>query len=169
MVGTSDKVGRKMKSPPADIFVWGVHPETSIDDIVNDLAESNIVIKATDIEKNSRDEAYLCSYRISVHASDLQKALDPSIWPLRVKVREFVHYSKKNLKPKTGFRGEHGLVGGDGPAAKEQGGADHHSGQPGASSVGGAKPSTINLQLPISNVPLKNMYELLSQLGTQTL
>ena len=28
-------------------------------------------------------------------AHDLQKALDPGIWPLRVKVREYVYYSKK--------------------------------------------------------------------------
>ena len=26
---------------------------------------------------------------------DLEKALDPSIWPLRVRVREYIHYSNK--------------------------------------------------------------------------
>ena len=28
-------------------------------------------------------------------AADLEKALDASIWPLRVKVREYIHYSNK--------------------------------------------------------------------------
>ena len=30
----------------------------------------------------------------------LQKALNPSVWPLRVKVREFIHYSKRNQQQK---------------------------------------------------------------------
>ena len=45
--------------------------------------------------KKSNSEAYLSSYTISVKAEDLQKALDPAVWPLRVKVRPFVHYSRK--------------------------------------------------------------------------
>ena len=84
-----------MRSPPADIFVWGVHPETTIDDIVNDLAESDIRIQSTDIEKKSKDGTPLNSYRISVPAADLQKALDPQIWALRVKVREYIYYPRK--------------------------------------------------------------------------
>lgn len=28
-------------------------------------------------------------------AEDLSKALDPCVWPLRVKVREFIHYKKR--------------------------------------------------------------------------
>ena len=104
VVGTSDSnlTGRKMRSPPADIFVWGVHPLTSIEDIVNDLAASGIDIKDSDVEKKSKPEAYLCSYKISVPIPDLTKALDPSIWPLRVKVREFVHYARKNPRQNSG-------------------------------------------------------------------
>jgi hypothetical protein len=41
--------GRKMRSPPADIFVWGLHPATTIEDIVADLAESEIIIKEEDV------------------------------------------------------------------------------------------------------------------------
>ena len=29
VVGTANHVGRKMRSPPADIFVYGVHPDTT--------------------------------------------------------------------------------------------------------------------------------------------
>ena len=155
-----------MKSPPADIFVWGVHPDTTIEDIVNDLADSNIIVKETDIEKKSRDEAYLCSYRISVPASDLQKALDPSIWPLRVKVREFIHYARKSPKSKsdqsTGDSDGGGSIKAHGNVDLQSVGAGGHAG-------GNARPKTVNLQVPLSNVPMRNMFELLSQLGCQTL
>ena len=43
----------------------------------------------------SKPEAFLKSYKICVKVEDLQKALDPSIWPMRVKVREYVYYSNK--------------------------------------------------------------------------
>ena len=84
-----------MKTPPADIFIWGVHPSTTPEDIVEDLAASDIKIVAADIEKKSKQDAACNSYRISVPAHDLQKDLDPGIWPLRVKVRKYVYYSKK--------------------------------------------------------------------------
>ena len=31
----------------------------------------------------------------TVAAADLQKALDPKIWPLRVRVREYIYYPRK--------------------------------------------------------------------------
>ena len=96
VVGTASQPGRKMRSPPADIFVYGVHPDTTIEDIVQDLAYSDIVISNSDIIQKSKEEAFLKSYKISVKAEDLQKALDPAIWPLRVKVREFIHYSRRS-------------------------------------------------------------------------
>ena len=46
-------------------------------------------------KKKSKPEAYLVSYKIRVKAEDLQVALNPSVWPLRVKVREFINYSKR--------------------------------------------------------------------------
>ena len=90
-----------MKTLPADIFVWGVHPSTTVEDIVNDLCESGIRIEKTDIEKKSKPEATLCSYRISVPATQLNEALDPKIWPLCVRVREFIHYSNKPRQPRS--------------------------------------------------------------------
>ena len=91
-----------MRSPPADIFVWGVHPDTSLQDIVADLGDSGIVIQEKDIEKKSKEEAYLVSYRIRLKAEDLQKALDPGIWPMRVKVREYIYYSKNSRQQRPG-------------------------------------------------------------------
>ena len=98
VTGTSNSVaaGRKMRSPPADIFVWGVHPDTTVEDIINDLGDSGIKVEQKDIVKKSKPEAFLVSYKISVQAADLSRALDPSIWPLRVKVREFIHYARRN-------------------------------------------------------------------------
>ena len=87
--------GRKMRSPPADIFVYGVHQDTTEDDIVNEMAESGIEIHSRDVIKKSKDEAPLKSFKISVKAEDLEKALDPSVWPMRVKVREYIYYSRK--------------------------------------------------------------------------
>ena len=87
--------GRKMRSPPADIFVWGLHPDTTQDDIVKDLAESSIIIEEKDVMKKSREGAALLSFKVSVRAEDLQKALDPAVWPLRVKVREYIYYPRK--------------------------------------------------------------------------
>ena len=109
VIGTSNntvQVNRKMRSPPADIFVWGVHPDTSIQDIVADLGDSGIVIQEKDVEKKSKEEAYLVSYRIRLKAEDLQKALDPGIWPMRVKVREYIYYSKNPRQQRPGGRGE---------------------------------------------------------------
>ena len=37
----------------------------------------------------------LLAFKVSVPAEDLEKALDPTVWPLRVRVREFIHYRKR--------------------------------------------------------------------------
>ena len=156
VVGTTSSAqsGRKMRSPPADIFVYGVHPATTKEDIVQDLAESGIVITEQCIIKKSRDEAPLNSYKISVRAEDLNLALDPSVWPLRVKVREFIHYSKKNSRQ------------GDYHGAREQQGQ--------AGSGGGSQPShghgqargQYNIQhqpaqKTVPNIVTPNMYDAL--------
>ena len=109
VVGTSNNsivTTRKMRSPPADIFVWGIHPDTTIQDIVADLADSGIIIQDKDVIKKSKPEANLISYKISVKAEDLQRALDPSVWPLRVKVREFIHYARKYPRQTRGYEGQ---------------------------------------------------------------
>ena len=78
--------------------MYGVHPDTSTEDIVLDLADSGIIIQEKDVINKSREDAHLQCYKISVKAEDLTKVLDPSVWPMRVKVREFIHYSKKNFR-----------------------------------------------------------------------
>ena len=138
VVGTSNQSGRKMRSPPADIFVYGVHPDTSKEDIVQDLAFHNIIIDANDIIQKSKEEAFLKSYKISVKAEDLEMALDPGVWPLRVKVREFIHYSRRPNSQRAGGGSngqgvQHGLrhhsQGGDIPAQGVGRGAQYGHGQ----------------------------------------
>ena len=87
--GTSDRI-RKMKSPPVDIFVYGVPRNTTKEDIVEDLAESEIQTSLEDVILMSKGNPSVVSYRISVKAEDLSKALDPCVWPLRVKVSLFI-------------------------------------------------------------------------------
>ncbi len=43
----------------------------------------------------SKGNPSVMSYKISIKAEDLNKALDPTVWPMRVKVREFIYYRKK--------------------------------------------------------------------------
>ena len=163
VIGTSDSklTGRKMRSPPADIFVWGIHPDTSIEDIVNDLADSDIKIKETDVFKKSNKDAYLCSYKISVPAADLAKALDPSIWPLRVKVREFIHYARR--KPQND-----GASGGQAPAGQGQAGSrpPHAQGQGGAHAAQGPQAAQAAAQgshLQVPGIRLENMFAALAR------
>ena len=52
------------------------------------------------------------------------KALDPSIWPMRVKVREYIYYSRKNPRHQ---QQEHQVRGQHGPGAGQgQGGSQLH-------------------------------------------
>ena len=133
IVGTSNNsvTSRKMRSPPADIFIWGVHPDTTVQDIVADLSESGIFIEEKDIQKKSKPEANLVSYKISVKAEDLQRALDPSVWPLRVKVREFIHYARKFPRQQGDQQGQAARPGEGGGYGQQvsQGQAQHAYGQ----------------------------------------
>ena len=87
---------RKMKSPPVDIFVYGIPKDTIKEDIIADLADSDIQISESDIVLMSKGTPVVVSYKISVKAEDLEKALNPTVWPLRVKVREFIHYRSRD-------------------------------------------------------------------------
>ena len=68
--------------------------------LLYNVNEGDIHISVEDIELKSRDNTHVSSYRISVPAEDLVKAIDPTLWPLRVKVREYIYYKKKYLAPK---------------------------------------------------------------------
>ena len=48
--------------------------------------------------------------QISIKAEDLEVALDPNVWPLRVKVREFIHYSRRPGASQRGGGGREGRV-----------------------------------------------------------
>ena len=55
VIGTSNnavQTSRKMRSPPADIFVWGVHPETTVQDIIADLADSGVIVEEKTLKRS---------------------------------------------------------------------------------------------------------------------
>ena len=54
-------------------------------------------------------------------AEDLQKALDPSVWPMRVKVREYIYYAKRHPKQDGGAAGATRQQGGPGGGAQQHG------------------------------------------------
>ena len=68
------------------------------------------------VVKKYQPKASLNSFKISVKAEDLSKALDPAVWPLRVKVREWVYFSRKSTKQE----------GAAGASAQQRGQAVHH-------------------------------------------
>ena len=47
-LNTNQNSTRKMKSPPADIIIYGVHKDTTEADIMNDLRNSDMIIEEKD-------------------------------------------------------------------------------------------------------------------------
>ena len=64
---------------------------------MDDLEEADIKITVGDIVQMSKpnETSNVISFKISVPAEDLEKALDLTVWPLQVSVREFIHYRKR--------------------------------------------------------------------------
>ena len=56
-----------------------------------------LMITIVDIVQMSKpnETTNVISFKISVPAEDLEKALDPTVWPLRVRVIVFIHYRKQ--------------------------------------------------------------------------
>ena len=103
--GTFNSAGdqgvRKMKVAPVDIFVYGVHKDTTFDDIVEELKYSKIDIVKDDIEEKTREGSNVKSFKISIKAEFLEQALKPETWPLRVKVREWLYFPRKRIQAET--------------------------------------------------------------------
>ena len=80
---------------------------------MDDLDEANIKITVDDIVQISKpnETSNVISFKISVPAEDLEKALDHTVWPLRVCVREFIHY-RKLLSDRNGSKGKNSATGG---------------------------------------------------------
>ena len=100
---------RRMKTSRADVFVYAVDPDTTVDDIVADLAYSEIEVAASHVVKKTREGSTgLDCYRISVKREDLVKALHPDTWPAGVRVREWVHYPARRPQGQEGAgQGQH--------------------------------------------------------------
>ena len=75
--GSTDTGARKMKVAPGNIFVYGVHKETTTEDIVEELGYSDIVIAKEDIDEKTREGSNVKSFKIAIKAEFLEKALKP--------------------------------------------------------------------------------------------
>ena len=107
--GSIERGARKMKVAPVDIFVYGVHKETTVEDIVEELEYSDIAIAKEDIEEKTREGSNVKSFKIAIKAEFLEKALKPEMWPLRAKVREWVYFPRRrDQQPEGGRMGQRG-------------------------------------------------------------
>ena len=83
---------------------------------MEELKFSDIVISKEDIEEKTREGANVKSFKISVKAEYVEKALKPETWPLRVKVREWVYFPKRReqggrMGQRGGAEGDRGAIG----------------------------------------------------------
>ena len=95
-----------MKVAPVDIFVYGVHKDTTFEDIIEELKYSDIDISKDDIVEKTRERSSVKSFKLSIRAEFLEKALKPETWPLRVKVREWVYFPRKRNGEEGGRLGQ---------------------------------------------------------------
>lgn len=109
--GVRDSAGaaRRMKTARSDVFIYAVDPDTTVEDIIEDLAFSQVEVSAPNVVKKTRvGYTGLDCYRISVKREDLEKALKPDTWPAGVRVREWVHYPARR-PGQDGGQGQHGV------------------------------------------------------------
>ena len=85
----------------------------------------------------------------------MEKALRPEIWPLRVKVREYIYYSKKKSKQQEGQKGD-----------KVQTGQENQNEQPNQQLE---VPQSVQQQpaTQVSGISTFNRYGALAQLGAK--
>jgi len=98
IVGTGSTES-KLRSLPADIFVYGLLKDTSNQELVEELSRNDIMVNSEDVAQMSKEEAHFKSFKVSMKADDLQKALDPKVWPTWVRVRQFFH-KRSNFRNK---------------------------------------------------------------------
>ena len=124
VVGTGGgSLGRKMKTARADIFIYAVDQSTTVGDIVEGLALNQIEVSPSHVVKKTRTDVqsrFDC-YRISVKQEDMDKSLQPDMWPMGVRVRQWVHYRQQGGQGGPAGPGGHvregqGLAGGRGAA-----------------------------------------------------
>ena len=77
---------RKISPLRLIFFCYGIHKGIIKQDIVDDLDKGDIRITIDDIVQMSKpnETSHVVSFKISGVAEDLEKALDPTIWPLYI-------------------------------------------------------------------------------------
>ncbi len=87
--GNASPAKIKGAAPTRDMFVSHLDRETTSKDLSDHIKEKGINV--LDIEKMSNDKAILKSFKVKINRSDVDKILDPSIWPRGVLCRGFFY------------------------------------------------------------------------------
>ena len=73
--------------PKRDFFVYRADQSVTSESIKQHLASHNILV--CDTELISHDESKFKSFKVRVNVTDVDKIMDPTIWPLGIRVRKF--------------------------------------------------------------------------------
>ena len=71
------------------MFVYNTHPETTIEDVAEIMAEAQINIFGNP-EKKSHVDCWMASFHVRVVHEDYEKLKNPAIWPTGWKCRDFI-------------------------------------------------------------------------------
>ena len=96
-----------------ELVAFGVNKTAEPEHLMKFLAEKGIKVKEvkclTNIELIKEDKVRAKTMKVTVEAVDLEKALNPEVWPLRVGVRYFKAPSRRPAPEEGGQAGEGGL------------------------------------------------------------
>ena len=76
-----------------DLYIGRCNKDVKDDDIIT-FMKNDIKIEAITCSQISREEAPVKSFKITVQAEDVEKLLDPSIWPQNICVRKYFQRRK---------------------------------------------------------------------------
>ena len=92
VVGASNDSG--FAAAPVDLFVYNVNSDVSENEIVDHMKATK-GLHIANCSQASHPEARTKSFKITVNASDYDKAMHSDTWPYRVRVRPFKHFKHK--------------------------------------------------------------------------
>ena len=81
------RLAGKIKPRTFDIFVGGVHPSFSSDDLYSYI-KSELNVKPIKVE-NNRSNEYNRSFKVTVNVSDKQIFFDPAHWEVNIIIKPF--------------------------------------------------------------------------------
>jgi hypothetical protein len=98
VIGKSTVCGslKAAPEPCRDVFVFRTDKTTTVESLKNYLTEAGVLVR--DIVLLSHSDAVYSSFKVTVPISQLEKTMDPNIWPQGIGIRRF--WNKKNKTEK---------------------------------------------------------------------